>query len=59
VTQDDMRLRSVPLDAATVQGADCVIVVTDHSNTDFAMIGREAKALVDTRHVVPRAPAGR
>ncbi|OGU01518.1 MAG: UDP-N-acetyl-D-glucosamine dehydrogenase [Gemmatimonadetes bacterium GWC2_71_10] len=59
VTEDDMRLRSVPLDAATVQGADCVIVVTDHSNTDFAMIGREAKALVDTRHVVPRAPAGR
>jgi UDP-N-acetyl-D-mannosaminuronate dehydrogenase len=36
-----------------VRAADCVIVVTDHSVIDYAMIGREAKALVDTRHVVP------
>ena len=57
VKEDGMLLHSVPLDAATVRGADCVIVVTDHSNMDYAMIGREAKALVDTRHVVPRAPA--
>jgi UDP-N-acetyl-D-glucosamine dehydrogenase len=57
VKEDGMLLHSVPLDAATVRGADCVIVVTDHSSMDYAMIGREAKALVDTRHVVPRAPA--
>jgi UDP-N-acetyl-D-glucosamine dehydrogenase len=53
VKEDGIVLKSVPLDPAAVRSADCVIVVTDHSGTDWAMIGREAKALVDTRHVVP------
>ena len=53
IQEDGMTLASVALDAATVRGADCVVVVTDHSSIDYAMIGREARALVDTRHVVP------
>ena len=50
--EDGMVLRSVPLDAATVRAADCVMIVTDHSALDYLMIGREAQALVDTRHAV-------
>ena len=50
--EDGIVLNSVPLDAATVRAADCVVVVTDHSGIDFAMVGREARALVDTRNAV-------
>ena len=57
--EDGMSLKSVPLDAATVRAADCVVIVTDHSSLDYAMIGREARALVDTRHVVAGQAKGR
>ena len=50
--EDGLTMRSVPLDAARIRAADCVVIVTDHSNLDYAMIGREARALVDTRHAV-------
>ena len=51
--ENGILLTSVPLDARTVRAADCVVVVTDHSGVDYAMVGREARALVDTRHAVP------
>jgi UDP-N-acetyl-D-glucosamine dehydrogenase len=57
--EDGMVLRSVPLDAATVRAADCVMIVTDHSAIDYLMIGREAQALVDTRHAVADRTKGR
>jgi UDP-N-acetyl-D-glucosamine dehydrogenase len=50
--EDGLTMTSVPLDAARVRAADCVMIVTDHSALDYAMIGREARALVDTRHAV-------
>jgi UDP-N-acetyl-D-glucosamine dehydrogenase len=50
--EDGMTLKSVPLTAETVRGADCVVIVTDHSKLDYAMLAREARALVDTRHAV-------
>jgi UDP-N-acetyl-D-glucosamine dehydrogenase len=50
--EDALTMRSVPLDAARLRAADCVMIVTDHSNLDYAMIGRESRALVDTRHAV-------
>jgi UDP-N-acetyl-D-glucosamine dehydrogenase len=56
--EDGLDLASRPLDAATLRGADCVVIVTDHSRVDYAMIAREAKVVVDTRHVLPRK-AGR
>jgi UDP-N-acetyl-D-glucosamine dehydrogenase len=54
ITEDAVQLRSVPLDAEQVRGADCVVIVTDHSGLDYAMVGREARAVVDTRHVLGR-----
>jgi UDP-N-acetyl-D-glucosamine dehydrogenase len=52
VHEDGIDLRSVPLSPELVRAADCVVVVTDHSTIDYAMVAREARGLVDTRHVV-------
>ncbi len=56
----DGRIRtSVPLSEAELSGADCVVIATDHSNLDYALIGRAAKRIVDTRNAMKRlAPAG-
>jgi UDP-N-acetyl-D-glucosamine dehydrogenase len=57
--EDGVLLSSSPLTAETVRAADCVVIVTDHTKLDYAMIAREAKALVDTRHVVASGQKGR
>ena len=54
---DDIDLRSVPLTAETLEAADCAIIVTDHSNVDYALVARHARLVVDTRHVLASAPA--
>jgi UDP-N-acetyl-D-glucosamine dehydrogenase len=51
--EDERELRSVPLTPATIEAADCVIVVTDHSAIDFHQVKRHARLAVDTRHVLP------
>jgi UDP-N-acetyl-D-glucosamine dehydrogenase len=51
--REDARVRrSVPLDAEGCRSADCVVIVTDHSHLDYALIAREARAVVDTRHAL-------
>jgi len=50
--EDGRILKSVPLTAEAVRNADCVVIVTDHTQLDYAMLSKEAKALVDTRHAV-------
>jgi UDP-N-acetyl-D-glucosamine dehydrogenase len=42
----------VALDAASVAAADCVMIVTDHSDVDYRMIERNAKLVVDTRNAM-------
>ena len=46
--------RSVELDVDTVEEADAVAIVTDHSDVDYAMVVRRADILVDTRGVLRR-----
>jgi UDP-N-acetyl-D-glucosamine dehydrogenase len=53
-SEDGHEFRSVPLDPATVAGADCIIIVTDHSAVDYQMIRRQAKLVVDTRNAMPK-----
>jgi UDP-N-acetyl-D-glucosamine dehydrogenase len=53
-SEDDHTFTSVPLTAAAVAEADCVVVITDHTAIDWKVIGRNARAVVDTRHVLPR-----
>jgi UDP-N-acetyl-D-glucosamine dehydrogenase len=53
--EDGNALTSVPLTADTLQSADCVVIVTDHSTVDYRLVARHARAVVDTRHALPRA----
>ncbi len=46
--------RSVALTPSTLEAADCVLVVTDHTAIDFHLVKRHARVAVDTRHVLPR-----
>jgi UDP-N-acetyl-D-glucosamine dehydrogenase len=46
----ETRLTAVPLDDVHLRGADCVIIVTDHSVFDYTSIARTAALIVDTRN---------
>ena len=46
----ETRLTAVPLDDEHIRGADCVIIVTDHSVFDYTSIARTASLIVDTRN---------
>jgi UDP-N-acetyl-D-glucosamine dehydrogenase len=50
--EDGIALRSSACTPEVVRAADCVVVVTDHSRLDYAMVAREARAVVDTRHII-------
>jgi UDP-N-acetyl-D-glucosamine dehydrogenase len=50
----DIDLRSEALTAKGLGATDCVLVVTDHSAVDWALIGRAAHLIVDTRDVMSR-----
>ena len=43
---------SVDLDCARLEGADCVVIVTDHRVIDWALIGEHAGLIVDTRNAM-------
>lgn len=45
-------LDSQALDAAELAAADCVVVITDHSNIDWQQVADHSALVVDTRHVV-------
>ena len=47
--------KSVPLTDAALRGADAVMIVTDHSDIDYAHVQALAKVLVDTRAAAARA----
>lgn len=47
----DMVLKSQALDKEIVQGSDCVVIITDHTNVDYSAISK-AKTLVDMRNVL-------
>ena len=44
--------KSVGLDAASVAGYDAVVIATDHSALDYALLSREARLIVDTRNAI-------
>jgi UDP-N-acetyl-D-glucosamine dehydrogenase len=52
--EDGHRFASVPLSADTLAAADCVIVVTDHSNLDYELVRRHGRVIVDTRNALRR-----
>jgi len=54
-SHDGATHRSVPLTSETVAAADCVMIVTDHTAIDYAMVQQHATAVVDTRNVLRRS----
>ena len=50
-----VELYSEQLTDELLSSADCVVILTDHSDFDYVQIVEEAKALVDTRHAVSGA----
>lgn len=50
--EDGATLESVPLTDDTLRAADCVVIVTDHSDVDYALVAKAARQIVDTRHVL-------
>jgi UDP-N-acetyl-D-glucosamine dehydrogenase len=55
--EDGEHLESVPLTPQAVAASDCVIIVTDHSTLDYAMIRDQAPAIVDTRNAIRKPEA--
>jgi UDP-N-acetyl-D-glucosamine dehydrogenase len=53
--EDGHGFASLPLTKETVAGADCVMIVTDHSALDYDLIRANARAMVDTRNALRRA----
>jgi UDP-N-acetyl-D-glucosamine dehydrogenase len=51
-------LRTVDLEAETLQVFDCVVITTDHSGFDYAMIVEHSRSVVDTRNAIGRALKG-
>ena len=53
-SENGHEFRSVPLTQQSVAAADCVMIVTDHSDFDYHMIARHARVVVDTRNAMPK-----
>ncbi len=49
-------MNSTPLTAETLQEADLVLLVTDHSDYDYAWIASQARLIVDTRNAFKNQP---
>jgi UDP-N-acetyl-D-glucosamine dehydrogenase len=53
--EDGHEFRSAPaLDASALGKADLVMIVTDHTAVDYAMVKRASRLVVDTRHALPK-----
>jgi UDP-N-acetyl-D-glucosamine dehydrogenase len=49
---DDLEFESVALSVDELDWADCVVIVTDHTNVDYDIVRRSGKTVVDTRNVL-------
>ena len=59
VQLDGYALDSAEFTAETLAAADCVVVVTDHSDYDWSWIGGAARLIVDTRNALKGQAASR
>ncbi len=56
--EHDLRLKSVPLTPARLRSFDAVVISTDHSAYDYAMIVKHARLVVDTRNATAKVKGG-
>jgi UDP-N-acetyl-D-glucosamine dehydrogenase len=52
LAEHGMHMKAEPFTAATLKKADCVVVVTDHSDFDYRLVARESKVVVDARNAL-------
>lgn len=50
---------SIPLSNERIERADCVLILTDHTNVDYERVVQHAKLVVDTRNATRNAAADR
>jgi len=50
----DRTMRSIELDAESLSGCDCVVIITAHSGVDYGLIARSGVAVLDTRNVLDK-----
>lgn len=53
---EGLEIASVALTPAALAAADCVVITTDHSQTDWAMVRQHARVIVDTRNALNLVP---
>ncbi len=49
-------MKSQPLTAELLKSVDCVLISTDHSNVDYALVAKHASLVVDTRNACGKQP---
>ncbi len=59
LAEHGMHMKAEPLSAATLKKADCVVVVTDHSDFDYRLVARESKVVVDARNALKGKNGGK
>lgn len=50
---------SVPISPERLRKADCVLILTDHSNVDYARVVEHSRLVVDTRNATREVRSGR
>jgi UDP-N-acetyl-D-glucosamine dehydrogenase len=59
LAQDRFSLDSIELDDSALAGADCVVIVTDHSSYDWPRVVACAQLVVDTRNALRDVAGGK
>lgn len=54
-----LNMDSVALTSEVISDADCVLIITDHSNIDYELVARNARIVVDTRNALRNIRANR
>jgi len=54
VRRHDLQMESVALTPDNIAKYDVVVVVTDHTNVDYALVAKHAKLVVDTRNALKK-----
>lgn len=58
VLQNGASMQAVTLSDALIESADCVVILTDHPDFDYAKIVQHASLVVDTRNATWKLPSG-
>ena len=55
----DLKMKSKPITAKSLQKYDCVLIATNHSDYDYDMIVKNSQLVVDTRNATANVKSGR